>query len=85
MYRRHALVLVPLLCAAVLISPSTSAAEDLLAVRATLVRPEDPRPQLVLSAHLGRKGDFEGALAAAERRSSSLPTTSRRSCARRRC
>ncbi len=40
---------------------------DELAVRATIVRPEDARPQLVLSAHLGRKGDFEGALAAAER------------------
>ncbi|HEY5658094.1 MAG TPA: tetratricopeptide repeat protein [Myxococcota bacterium] len=40
---------------------------DELAVRATVVRPEDPRPQLVLSAHLGRKGDFAGALTAAER------------------
>jgi tetratricopeptide (TPR) repeat protein len=40
---------------------------DELAERAAEVRPDDPRPHLVLSAHRGRQGDFEGALAAAER------------------
>jgi len=40
---------------------------DALAERATLEKPDDPRPHLVLSAHRGRQGDFEGALASAER------------------
>lgn len=40
---------------------------DQLILDATKAHPDDPRPHLVLSAYLGRKGDLEGALAAAER------------------
>jgi tetratricopeptide (TPR) repeat protein len=40
---------------------------DQLIEQATLARPDDPRPQLILSSYLGRKGDMEGALAAAEK------------------
>lgn len=40
---------------------------DRLIRQATEARPDDPRPQLILSSYLGRKRDLEGALEAAER------------------
>jgi len=40
---------------------------DALIEEATQVDPTDPVPYLTLSGHLGRKGDVEGALAAAEK------------------
>ncbi len=40
---------------------------DRLIRQATEARPDDPRPQLILSSYLGRKRDLEGALAAARR------------------
>ena len=40
---------------------------DELAERAALMKPDDPRPHLVLSAHRGRLGDFAGALESANK------------------
>jgi tetratricopeptide (TPR) repeat protein len=40
---------------------------DALIRKATEARPDDPRPQLILSSYLGRKRDLVGALAAAEK------------------
>ncbi|MDH3212123.1 MAG: tetratricopeptide repeat protein [Myxococcales bacterium] len=44
----------------------TDKADELIR-QATEARPDDPRPQLILSSYLGRKRDLEGALAAADR------------------
>jgi tetratricopeptide (TPR) repeat protein len=47
-------------------SAGNQAAADALIEQATEAAPDDPRPYLVLSSHLGRKGDTAGALRAAE-------------------
>ncbi len=48
-------------------SQGNVARADSLIEQATVARPDDARPQLILSSYLGRKGDLEGALAAADK------------------